>query len=67
MVTRKPPVVNCPRCGKQSVFAPTNPSRPFCSPQCKTIDLGAWASGEYVVPGNPLESVLEDDSDPKLS
>jgi endogenous inhibitor of DNA gyrase (YacG/DUF329 family) len=23
---------------------------PFCSDRCRTIDLGKWASGDYVIP-----------------
>ena len=43
-------VVVCPTCGGDSVYAPANPSRPFCSPRCKGIDLGAWASESFRVP-----------------
>ena len=25
-------------------------NRPFCSPRCKTIDLGRWLDGEYRLP-----------------
>jgi hypothetical protein len=28
---------------------------PFCSDRCRTIDLGKWASGEYVIP-SPSDS-----------
>ncbi len=28
----------------------SNPEFPFCSERCRTIDLGKWASGAYVVP-----------------
>jgi endogenous inhibitor of DNA gyrase (YacG/DUF329 family) len=42
------------------VFSPENPWRPFCSERCKMIDLGAWASETYCVPGEPGEP--EDDS-----
>jgi len=27
----------------------TDPDYPFCSERCRTIDLGNWASGEYVI------------------
>ena len=27
----------------------TDPDYPFCSDRCRTIDLGSWASGEYVI------------------
>ncbi len=32
-----------------------NPWRPFCSERCKLIDLGAWASEEYRIPGKKEE------------
>jgi endogenous inhibitor of DNA gyrase (YacG/DUF329 family) len=46
----KPRLVRCPACGGESVYAPANPFRPFCSQRCKTIDLGAWASESFRVP-----------------
>ncbi len=44
-------LVRCPACKKQSVWSEANVSRPFCSPRCKDIDLGAWASDAYIVEG----------------
>jgi uncharacterized protein len=41
--------VRCPACGKQALYAPENPARPFCSPRCRSVDLGAWASESYRV------------------
>ena len=32
--------VRCPRCGGDSLYAPTNRWRPFCSERCKLHDLG---------------------------
>jgi hypothetical protein len=29
---------------------PENPSFPFCSPRCRTVDLGRWLGGEYRIP-----------------
>jgi endogenous inhibitor of DNA gyrase (YacG/DUF329 family) len=46
----KPRIVPCPGCGGESVYAPTNPYRPFCSERCKNHDLGAWASESFRVP-----------------
>jgi uncharacterized protein len=43
-------MVTCPTCGGDSVFAPTNAFRPFCSERCKGIDLGAWASESFRMP-----------------
>ena len=53
MVTKaasKPRIVRCPACGGDSVYAPTNPFRPFCSERCKGMYLGAWASESFRVP-----------------
>ncbi|MBB5692329.1 DNA gyrase inhibitor YacG [Muricoccus pecuniae] len=39
----------CPVCGR-----PTAPSaRPFCSPRCRSVDLGRWLGGTYAIPGEP--------------
>ena len=46
----KPRLVVCPQCGGKSVYAPTNPYRPFCNERCKNLDLGAWASESFRVP-----------------
>ena len=43
-------IVVCPCCGGVSVYAVTNPYRPFCSERCKQIDLGAWASEQFAMP-----------------
>ena len=40
-------IVRCPACGQDSIYAPSNPYRPFCSARCKGIDLGAWASESF--------------------
>jgi endogenous inhibitor of DNA gyrase (YacG/DUF329 family) len=65
MATQDPKIVRCPTCGGDSVFAPGNPYRPFCSERCKNIDLGAWASENFRV---PEETPPDDQSfgDPKL-
>lgn len=41
-------LVKCPRCKKLTPYE-ENPHRPFCSERCKTRDLGAWATEEYVI------------------
>jgi len=46
-------IVTCPTCGGDSVYAPTNPFRPFCSERCKTLDFGAWASDSHRVAAPP--------------
>ncbi len=52
--TPSPKIVVCPSCGGESVYAPSNPFRPFCSERCKNIDFGAWASESFRVPDNGL-------------
>ena len=42
-------IVRCPACNGDSVFAPSNRFRPFCSERCKNLDLGAWASESFRV------------------
>jgi endogenous inhibitor of DNA gyrase (YacG/DUF329 family) len=39
--------LKCPICKK--VVAKRADDFPFCSERCRTIDLGKWASGQYVV------------------
>jgi endogenous inhibitor of DNA gyrase (YacG/DUF329 family) len=58
-------LVRCPACGGESVYSAGNPYRPFCSQRCKNLDLGAWASESFRVPG---EAPPEDRpfGDPKL-
>ena len=46
----KPRIVRCPACGGDSVYAPANPFRPFCSERCRSLDFGAWASESFRVP-----------------
>ncbi|MES2483704.1 MAG: DNA gyrase inhibitor YacG [Pseudomonadota bacterium] len=46
---QRPRIVRCPHCGGDSVYAPSNPFRPFCGERCKNHDLGAWASEEFRV------------------
>lgn len=50
MSTPKPRIVACPACGGESIYAASNPYRPFCSGRCKNLDLGAWASESFRVP-----------------
>lgn len=54
-------IVKCPTCGGDSIFAPSNLWRPFCSERCRQIDLGAWASESFSLPANPP---VEDDTLP---
>ena len=58
--------MNCPICRKE--VSRDNPDFPFCSERCRTIDLGNWASGKYVVSApisstTSVEDTNEDDED----
>jgi hypothetical protein len=48
--------LRCPTCRK--IVLSGEPEFPFCSERCRTIDLGKWASGAYVIstPINDPES-----------
>ena len=39
--------LRCPICKKN--VTTTSADFPFCSDRCRVIDLGKWASGEYVI------------------
>jgi endogenous inhibitor of DNA gyrase (YacG/DUF329 family) len=43
-------MAKCPICAKVAAPRTKNPSFPFCSPRCKTVDLGKWLNEEYCVP-----------------
>jgi uncharacterized protein len=44
---RKRSKIHCPICKKP--VKNTGSDFPFCSDRCRTIDLGKWASGGYVI------------------
>jgi endogenous inhibitor of DNA gyrase (YacG/DUF329 family) len=50
----------CAICGK-----PADPAQtPFCSPRCRTIDLGRWFNEDYALPATtPLTDDLNPDPD----
>jgi len=52
--------VRCPICKK--VVKGTDADFPFCSERCRTIDLGKWASGAYVIssPVKDAEELIQD-------
>jgi uncharacterized protein len=56
--------LHCPICKKQ--VKSTDPHFPFCSERCRTVDLGKWASGGYVI-SSPVtdaeESIREETLD----
>jgi endogenous inhibitor of DNA gyrase (YacG/DUF329 family) len=53
----------CPICSKTFRIAGLDelPSFPFCCERCRLIDLGRWADGRYVIPGQPAPSESESD------
>lgn len=57
-MTKKELLVPCPIC---KVLVPRSEEDfPFCSPRCKIIDLGKWASDGYSIKG---ESPYGDEDD----
>ena len=51
--------VRCPACAKQALYSAENPARPFCSPSCRSADLGAWASESYRVAADNIADADE--------
>jgi endogenous inhibitor of DNA gyrase (YacG/DUF329 family) len=58
--------LRCPICKKPAKAG--DPDFPFCSDRCRQIDLGKWASGQYVIPveggdieDGPERNLEEDD------
>ncbi len=47
--------IRCPICKREALWN-GNPFRPFCSKQCKLIDLGSWIGGLYAIPGDEEKS-----------
>jgi endogenous inhibitor of DNA gyrase (YacG/DUF329 family) len=58
--------LQCPICKK--TVKSDQADFPFCSDRCRTVDLGKWASGAYVIP-SPVSDAEEmiHDSVPKDS
>ena len=48
--------LRCPICKK--AVESTGAEFPFCSERCRTIDLGKWASGGYVI-SSPVRDAEE--------
>jgi uncharacterized protein len=51
----------CPGCGKAVTVE--QPEFPFCSDRCRTMDLGKWADGTYVVSTPTTAADLLGDAD----
>jgi endogenous inhibitor of DNA gyrase (YacG/DUF329 family) len=47
MPKKKSRSLRCPTC--RTLVLKGDENFPFCSDRCRTIDLGKWASGGYVV------------------
>jgi len=47
MPRKHTPKLRCPTCKKP--VKRTAPDFPFCDERCRSIDLGKWASGAYVI------------------
>ena len=52
--------IRCPICKK--AVKSTDSDFPFCSDRCRLIDLGKWASGQYVIssPETDAEDAIRD-------
>jgi hypothetical protein len=49
-MNEKEQILKCPICKKPAITdREKNPYLPFCSERCRTIDLGAWLDGKYVI------------------
>jgi len=57
MPRTKSSALRCPTCRK--IVLRKDPDFPFCSERCRTIDLGKWASGGYVI-STPIKNAGED-------
>jgi uncharacterized protein len=55
---KKKIALRCPICKK--LVAKAGEEFPFCSERCRTIDLGRWASGAYIIP-TPIEDIEKED------
>ena len=55
--------LRCPNC--RTLVLSSNEDFPFCTDRCRSIDLGKWASGGYVISTaindpDELESIAEE-------
>ena len=62
MSSESPLKLGCPICKKP--VSSTDADFPFCSDRCRTIDLGKWASGDYVI-SSPLTDAEEGLREPR--
>lgn len=57
--------MKCPICDRETTWK-DNPTRPFCSERCQTIDLGHWANEDYAVPAENAPASSEMMEDPAM-
>jgi endogenous inhibitor of DNA gyrase (YacG/DUF329 family) len=57
--------LRCPIC--RTLVLRTQEDFPFCSDRCRTIDLGKWASGGYVISTKINDPELLEDIAEQLS
>ena len=55
--------INCPQCKNLTEWSEGNEFRPFCSKRCRLIDLGAWASENHRIKGDPVNQYDDDPSE----
>ena len=62
MARKRSVKIRCPICKKAVKSSAAD--FPFCSERCRTIDLGKWSSGAYVIssPVKDAEELIQDRS-----
>ena len=55
----------CPICKKPVAPRADNASFPFCSPRCRTVDLGKWLNEDYRVPVEEESDEIQDNPEEK--
>lgn len=62
-MAKSAPKIRCPIC--KTPVSKQAEDFPFCSERCRTIDLGKWASGAYVI-SSPVRDT-DDEFEPESS
>jgi uncharacterized protein len=58
--------MKCPICKAEVDEKPAGEAAkyfPFCSDQCRLIDLGRWLDGKYQIPADDESAIPRDDRD----
>ena len=53
----------CPTCDEElpdsgaprAATVQASPTFPYCSDRCRLVDLNRWLSGDFVIPGDPMD------------